>query len=133
MPAESPDPASRRERYAPYVEAWRQRLAAQREADEAYRARALEEARRAAKILVERYGVTRIILFGSLAWRRFHPTSDIDLAVEGLDPRRFFRADAELAREIPIPLDLKLLSECPPLLRSRIEKEGVSLHEGHAK
>lgn len=130
MPPESPEHASRRERYAPYVEAWRRRLAAQREAAEADRARALEEARRAAKILVERYGVTRVILFGSLAWRRFHPTSDIDLAVEGLEPRRYFRADAALAREIPNPVDLKLLSECPPLLRSRIEEEGLTLHAG---
>jgi predicted nucleotidyltransferase len=130
MGTESLDDGSRRERYAPYVDAWRRRLAAQREAAEAGRARALEEARRAARILAEHYGVSRVILFGSLAWRRFGPTSDIDLAVEGLAPSRFFRADAELAREIPLPVDLKLLSECPPLLRSRIEKEGVILHAG---
>lgn len=130
MGSESLDPESRRQRYAPYVEAWRQRLAAEREAAEAGRAAAMEEARRAAKILVERFGVSRVILFGSLAWRKFGPTSDIDLAVEGLEARRFFRADAELAREIPRPVDLKLLSECPPLLRSRIEEEGVTLHAG---
>ena len=130
MPTESPEHGSRRERYAPYVEAWRRRLAAQREADEARRAPAMEEARRAARILVERYGVSRVILFGSLAWRRFGPASDIDLAVEGLAPARFFRADAELAREIQLPVDLKLLSECPPMLRSRIEEDGVTLHAG---
>lgn len=128
MGTESLDDGSRRERYAPYVDAWCRRLAAQREADETGRARALEEARRAARILVERYGVSRVILFGSLAWRRFGPASDIDLALEGLPPSRFFRADAELAREIPLPVDLKLLSECPPLLRRRIEEEGVTLH-----
>lgn len=130
METESLDDRSRRERYAPYVEAWRQRLAEQREAAEAGRARALEEARRAAKILAERYGVSRVILFGSLAWRRFGPSSDIDLAVEGLAPSRSFRADAELAREIPLPVDLKLLSECPPLLRGRIEQDGMILHAG---
>jgi predicted nucleotidyltransferase len=130
MGTESLDDRSRRERYAPYVEAWRQRLAAQRKADEARRAPAIEEARRAAKILAERYGVSRVILFGSLVWRRFGSTSDIDLAVEGLALARFFRADAELAREILLPVDLKLLSECPPLLRSRIEEEGVTLHAG---
>jgi len=130
MGTESLDPESRRRRYAPYVEAWRQRLAAEREAAEAGRAAAMEEARRAAKILIDRYGVTRVVLFGSLAWRRFGPTSDIDLAVEGLDPRRFFRADAELAREISRPVDLKDLADCPPLLRGRIEEEGTTLHAG---
>jgi predicted nucleotidyltransferase len=130
MGTEQVDAETRRHQYAPYVEAWRQRLAAERQAAEAGGARAMEEARRAASILVERYGVTRVILFGSLVWRRFGPTSDIDLAVEGLDPRRFFRADAELAREIPLPVDLKDLADCPPLLRARIEDEGVTLHEG---
>lgn len=130
MGTESLDEESRRERWAPYVDAWRGRLAAEREAAEAGRARALDEARHAARILAERHGVSRVILFGSLAWRRFGPTSDIDLAVEGLAPGRFFRADAELAREISLPVDLKLLSECPQVLRSRIEREGVVLHEG---
>lgn len=130
MGTESPEDGSRHERFAPYVDAWRQRLAAEREAAEAGRQRALEEARRAAEILARRYGVSRVVLFGSLAWRRFGPSSDIDLAVEGLPPRQFFRADAELAREIPLPVDLKLLSECPPLLRRRIEEEGVILYAG---
>lgn len=130
MDTESLDDGSRHQRYAPYVDAWRKRLAAEREAAEARRHRALEEARHAARLLVQRYGVSRVVLFGSLAWRRFGPSSDIDLAVEGLPPRQFFRADAELAREIPLPVDLKLLSECPPLLRRRIEEEGVSLHAG---
>ncbi len=120
--------ASGGDRYASYVEAWRRRFAEQRAAEEEYRARALEAARRAAGLLVERYGVRRVILFGSLAWRRPSLTSDIDLAVEGLAPRRFFRADAELAREIPIPVDLKLLGDCPPMLRRRIEEEGLVLH-----
>ena len=115
-------------RYDSYVEAWRRRFAEQRAAGEEHRTRALEAAQRAADLLVERYGVTKVVLFGSLAWRRPRPDSDIDLAVEDLAPERFFRADAQLAREIPIPIDLKLLAECPPLLRRRIEEEGVVLH-----
>lgn len=130
MGTESLEDGSRHERFAPYVDAWRQRLAAEREAAESRRHQALEEARRAARLLVQRYGVSRVVLFGSLAWRRFGPSSDIDLAVEGLPPRQFFRADAELAREIRLPVDLKLLSECPSLLRRRIEDEGVTLHAG---
>lgn len=117
-------------RYDSYVEAWRRRFAEQRAAGEEHRVRALEMAQCAADLLVERFGVHRVVLFGSLAWRRAGPASDIDLAVEGLAPERFFRADAELAREIPIPVDLKLLAECPPMLRRRIEEEGVVLRAG---
>jgi predicted nucleotidyltransferase len=117
-------------RYDSYVESWRRRFAEQRAAGEELRARALEAAQRAADLLAEHYGVTKVVLFGSLAWRRPGPDSDIDLAVEGLAPESFYRADAHLARAIPIPIDLKLLAECPPLLRRRIEEEGVVLHEG---
>lgn len=125
-----PDSEDRSGRYTPYVEAWRRRFAARRSAGEQHRTRALQAAQRAADILADRYGARKVVLFGSLAWRRTDPTSDIDLAVEGLAPDRFFRADAELARDIPIPVDLKLLSECPPMLRRRIEQEGIVLHEG---
>jgi predicted nucleotidyltransferase len=120
----------RSEPIVPFVVAWKRRLAAQEAADERRRERALEEARRAAAILTERFGVRRVILFGSLAWRRFTPSSDIDLAVDGLPPQKFFRADAVLAEVIPFAVDLKLLSDCPPALRRRIEEEGLALHEG---
>jgi uncharacterized protein len=131
MTAATSKPALDPERFAAYAAAWKRR-AREREVEDRRRAEeALVEARRAASILAEHYGVTRVILFGSLAWPRpFRPDSDIDLAVEGLAPEHFFRADAELAREIPFPIDLKLLSDCPPGLRKRIEHEGRVLHGG---
>lgn len=115
------------ERWAPYVAAWKRRLAAEREAGERRREEAWEVARRAARLLVDEFGVRRVVVFGSLAWGRFRPDSDIDLAVEGLPPDRFFRADARLAWELPVPIDLKLLTGCTPSLRQRIEEEGVEL------
>lgn len=119
------------ERFAAYAAAWKRR-ARERETEDRRRAEeALAEARRAARILAERYGVTRVTLFGSLAWPRpFRHDSDIDLAVEGLAPEHFFRADAELAREIPFPVDLKPLPDCWPSLRERIEREGLVLYGG---
>lgn len=86
-----------RERLAPYVAGWKRRLAVEREADERHRDEAWEVARRAARLLAEEFGVRRVMVFGSLAWGRFRRSSDIDLAVEGLPPERFFRADARLA------------------------------------
>ena len=59
------------------------------------RAAALAAARRAADLLVRRYGARRVYLFGSLAGTGsvvFHPASDIDLAVEGLPGKGFWQA-----------------------------------------
>jgi len=118
------------DRFAPYVSAWRRRWKAEEEAAFRRRSHALDEAARAARLLVEHYGVRRVVLFGSLAWGRFRSTSDVDLAVSGLAPERFFRAAGDLDREISVPIDLKLISECPPVLQQRIESEGMVLHEG---
>lgn len=117
------------ERFAAFTTAWRRRAREREKEDLQPAEEALVEARRAARILAERYAVDRVILFGSLAWPRpFRRDSDIDLAVEGLAPEHFFRADAELAREIPFPIDLKPLPDCWPSLRERIEREGVMLY-----
>ncbi len=118
------------DRFAPYVAAWRRRWRAEEESIQQQRSRALAEAKRAARLLVERHGVRKVVLFGSLAWGRFQATSDVDLAVHGLEPERFFPAAADLYREISVPIDLKLISECPPVLRGRIAEEGVVLFEG---
>jgi predicted nucleotidyltransferase len=115
------------DRLAPYVEAWRRRRVEEEEADRRRREEAWDEARKAARLLVDEFGVRRVVAFGSLASGRFRRGSDVDLAVEGLPPERFFRADARLAWELSVPIDLKLLADCPPLLRKRIEEEGVEL------
>lgn len=130
MKVETTKPGAEEDRFAPYVAAWRRRWRAEKEADQRRRSQALAEAERAARLLVERYGVRKVVLFGSLAWGRFGATSDIDLAAHGLAPERFFRAAADLCREISVPVDLKLISECPPLLRRRIAEEGMVLFEG---
>ena len=118
------------DRLAPYVAAWRRRWQAEKEDAQRRRSQALAEAERAAKLLAERHGVRKVVLFGSLAWGRFRAASDIDLAVHGLAPERFIRADADLCREISASVDLKLVDDCPPALKRRIAEEGVVLHEG---
>jgi predicted nucleotidyltransferase len=130
MNGETPKRHEDEDRFAPYLAAWKQRWRAEEDAARQRRAQALREAERAAQLLAERYGVEKVALFGSLAWGRFRTTSDIDLAAEGLAPERFIRAAAELDREISVPVDLKLLSDCPPALRRRIAEEGKVLFEG---
>lgn len=127
MAREAIDDAVVRERWAPYVAAWKRRLAAEEAAGRRWQEEAWDVARRAARLLAVEFGVRRVVAFGSLVWGRFRTDSDIDLAVEGLPPDRFFRADFRLASELPVPIDLKPLADCPPELRQRIEQEGVEL------
>jgi uncharacterized protein len=66
---------------------------AHRRETELRRAAAWDLAHRAARLLREEFGATRVVAFGSLAhgaW--FEPRSDIDLAVEGIPVEAFWRA-----------------------------------------
>lgn len=86
-------------------------------------------AQRAARLLREAFGATRVIAFGSLAhgaW--FEPASDIDLAVEGVPPDAFWRAWAALDRLDPtFEIDLVPLESAPERLRDEIIGQGVLL------
>ena len=56
-------------------------------------------------------GATEVYVFGSVAERREQSTSDLDLAVRGLPPRKFFAAMARAARAAGRPIDLVDLDE----------------------
>jgi len=86
-------------------------------------------ARRAAALLRERFGVNRVFVFGSLVrGDLFHAHSDVDLAVWGLDERKFCRAVGELlALDPQIKLDLVMLENAPVSLRGTIEQEGMAV------
>jgi predicted nucleotidyltransferase len=101
----------------------RERRARGEERARALRAK-LPEARR---ILVEVHGASSVRLFGSLAGGRVMETSDVDLAVRGLSPERYFTALADLMELFRGPLDLVRVEEAPPSLAERIAAEGEAL------
>jgi len=75
------------------------------------KARALGAAEACRRLLKERFGARRVILFGSLAGQGpWHGRSDIDLAVEGLAPDEFFAAYSACRDLLPPGLELDLLS-----------------------
>jgi predicted nucleotidyltransferase len=82
--------------------------------------------------LVREYGVRRIVLIGSLAAEgRFGFHSDIDLAVEGLPDKLYFKALGELllaAGEFDI--DLIPLEGATERMRENIEKGKVLYEKG---
>jgi predicted nucleotidyltransferase len=79
---------------------------------------------RCAALLKERFGVRAVHVFGSLAGDSpWHSRSDIDLAVEGLDPDDYVPALSALWELLPegIGLDLVTLEDAPPELAARIK------------
>jgi len=56
------------------------------------------------------YGLKRVLLFGSAA-RPDAKARDIDIAVEGLDPRRFFEFYGDLLFALSLPVDIFDLSQ----------------------
>ncbi len=93
------------------------------------RERLMTTARQAAALLKHRFGVHRVILFGSLAdsdW--FSDDSDIDMAVEGLAPGDYWEAwrlTEGVIRERPV--DLVEIELAGAALRRMIERQGIEL------
>jgi predicted nucleotidyltransferase len=71
---------------------------------------------RAAQVLRDA-GATEVYLFGSAASGRLRYGSDIDLAIAGLPPERFFQAMALASAELDRPLSLVDLDDDTPFTR----------------
>ena len=117
------------ESFAEYMPHIRARQRREQHEWESRREVAWAGAHRAAELLRTRFGARQVIAFGSLV--RLGPydaNSDIDLAVEGIVPRQFFRASAVEATAVgQFELDLIDLADCPARLRAEILREGVRL------
>lgn len=95
----------------------------------ARRQRGLEVALQAAVLLKERFGATRVVLFGSAARGcGFREESDLDLAAEGIPVKDFWRAWAALDTLDPtFEINLVAFEEATPSLLAAIEAEGIEL------
>jgi predicted nucleotidyltransferase len=72
-----------------------------------------EQIAKAAEAL-KKAGAREVYLFGSIAQGRIRQGSDIDMAVSGLPPARFFQAMGDAADLLDVPLDLVDLDEDNP-------------------
>lgn len=78
------------------------------------------------KELEERFGVTKIGLFGSYARGEQHENSDIDLAVELHSEnkfRSFFALKAYLEQVLHTSIDLGIESTLKPVIKESVKKE----------
>jgi len=90
--------------------------------------RGRRDARAVAEFLKNEFGATRVWLFGSLAaGSHFRRSSDIDLAVEGLDPDLIFRAVGRALQMAEFDIDIKPFERLPQEWQDRIRKEGEVL------
>jgi predicted nucleotidyltransferase len=81
----------------------------------------------ARRLLVDRYGARRVWLFGSLARGDTRESSDVDVAVEGLDPMAYFPALADLTGLFDASVDLVEVERASPSLLARLDLEGMEL------
>jgi predicted nucleotidyltransferase len=73
----------------------------------------LAEVQRLLDDLGPRYGIQQAYVFGSLVTPgRFTPESDVDIAVEQIDPVRFFEAMGKFSMLLERDVDLIELSKC---------------------
>lgn len=118
-----------REEWKSYIEAARRRSLPPKltSAQETEREQLLAHVRDAAAALKARFGVKKVILFGSLAdttW--FASDSDVDLAVEGLPPSDFWQAWRVVEEIIhDRPVDLIEIETAKETLQRTIRQHGI--------
>jgi len=113
----------------PYIEGMRRRMAEREECVREAKRRAREVLERIVPILSRLPGVTRILLYGSLAYRRFHERSDIDIAVEGARPEDLEALARSLETDSPFRLDIRPFEDFPHALQRLITEFGEILYD----
>jgi predicted nucleotidyltransferase len=84
-------------------------------------------AKKAAEMLKNEFGAQQVAVFGSITQKElYHLHSDLDIAVWGLDEKKFHRAVAKLLELEPSQrVDLVRIEDARDSLQSVIDQEGV--------
>jgi uncharacterized protein len=88
----------------------------------------LAQLRRLTPKLVEKYGITRMGIFGSVATGQADENSDVDIVYDMQIPNLFkaVHLRQELEKALSLPVDIvRYRKEMNPLLKKRIESEGI--------
>lgn len=111
----------------PYVENVRRYTAELKRRNAEATARARADLPKLVEVLRSASGLKRAYLYGSLAKGTFHPKSDIDIAVEGLNSTERDDLHDKLQALTAFPVDLRDLNGSPRF-RGLIEFYGELLH-----
>ena len=90
------------------------------------RSQGMAVARKAASLLKQDFGATRVVLFGSVLAEDFHESSDLDLAVWGLPESLYFKAIARLEGLDGFLIDLVEAQHALPYIADAIQN-GIEL------
>jgi predicted nucleotidyltransferase len=114
-----------------YVAGWHARERAREHEAAQWRTRVQARLPQVARMLAEDFGVTRVLLFGSLARGAAGPESDVDLLVEGLPLERLIEATVRADRLLAeASADLVPADRVRPEVLTRALAEGTLLHGG---
>ena len=117
---------------AAYKKSWERIERREKALREKRRTEALKIAKDLKDILVQEFKVSKVILYGSVLKKHgFDADSDIDIAVEGLAKKSYFKAVARLMMQSPFPVDLKPMEDVRESIKKSIAK-GVALYEERA-
>jgi len=118
--------------YSEYKNVWRKRFLERRQKRLMLKKQAHKIAISAASVIVKHFDVQKVYLFGSVLREDdyFYESSDIDLAVEGLAPGKYFPMLVMLDRKVESPFEINVvkLETCDESLRQRILSEGELLY-----
>lgn len=112
-----------------YIDYWKAREAKYEAQCKLWEKEAWVEVEAIAKLLQERFGATKIVVFGSLVKDRFGEDSDIDIAVEGIDSKSLWDAYAEISQCSQRFIDLKAMEKLDPYFKKRVLETGKVLEE----
>jgi predicted nucleotidyltransferase len=110
-----------------YVAYWKKHQAAQQADNRHLQQQALLDAHAIAAMLRREFGVSRVVLFGSVAKGHVHRGSDIDLAVANLKKEALFAAMAQATCLSQFTVDLKPLEELESHFQERVLATGVDI------
>ncbi|MFP4452867.1 MAG: nucleotidyltransferase family protein [Desulfobacterales bacterium] len=109
---------------------WHSHMLDDNQRAEVRRARLRDSAHRIARKLVKAYGARKVFLFGSLKDASLFP-EDIDLAVEGLDDEKFYKAVFDVQGLAECRVDILAVEDLSPRFRQFISEKGELLYESH--
>jgi len=113
----------------PYVEGMQQRLAARAAWEREARERGHAVARRIADAFARIPGVTRVLLYGSVAYHPIHERSDIDIAVAGASQAEIDAIAEAHEAESPFRLDIRRFEAFSPALQHLVARFGELLYD----
>ncbi len=116
--------------YSAYIKSHIKRNLRQREALENHRAWVIDRLNCITPSWAEKYGVSRVLLFGSFAKGTQRLDSDVDIAIEGLKSEDYWKAWADIEDLSGLEkIDLRCLEDFPLPSRELILKSGVVIYD----